>query len=92
MANDPTSLVPDLPCIEFVELVTDFLEGALAPSRHEQVEGHLEICSGCRTVLAQWHEIIVLNGHLDEHDVDILDPVVRDALVAAFCRTYPGES
>ena len=80
----------DLPCNQFVELVTDYLEGALDDERRHLVEGHLEICSGCRTVLAQWHEILVLTGYLDEHDIDDLDPAVRHELVTAFCRAYPA--
>ena len=89
---DETPSLPDLPCIEFVELVTDYLEGALTPTRRALVESHLEICSGCRTVLAQWREVIVINGRLDEHDVDDVDPAVRQELVAVFCRAYPPTS
>jgi anti-sigma factor RsiW len=88
MADDGLAL-PDLPCIEFVELVTDYLEGALSPSRRALVDHHLEICPGCTTVLAQWREVIALTGRLEEHEVDEIDPVVRQELVAAFCRTYP---
>jgi len=40
-------------------------------------------------VLAQWHEVLVLTGYLDAHDIDDLDPAVRHQLVTAFCRAYP---
>ena len=88
--SEITPIDRDLPCVEFVELVTDYLDGALDPDHRHLVDGHLEICSGCRTVLAQWREVIELTGRLDAHDVDEVDPVVREALVAAFCRAHPG--
>ena len=87
--TDETPSMPDLPCIEFVELVTDYLEGALVSSHRALVESHLEVCSGCRTVLAQWREIIAINGRLGEEEVDDVDPVVRQELIAAFCHAYP---
>ena len=89
MADDPAEM-PDLPCIEFVELVTDYLEGALSPERRALVDHHLGICPGCRTVLAQWREVIVLGGRLDEADVGGVDPDVWATLVAAFSRTHPA--
>ena len=87
--TDETPSMPDLQCIDFVELVTDYLEGALASSHRALVESHLEVCPGCRTVLAQWREIIVINGRLGQEEVDDVDPAVRQELIAAFCRAYP---
>jgi len=88
--SEGTPTDPDLPCQEFVELVTDYLDGALDPTHRHRVDAHLEICSGCRTVLAQWREVIELSGRLDADDVDDVDPIVRGALVAAFCLAHPG--
>jgi predicted anti-sigma-YlaC factor YlaD len=82
-------MAPDLPCIEFVDLVTDYLEGALEPRGRALVDDHLAGCTGCRTVLDQWREVITLTGRLAVDEVDGVDPVVRQELVAAFTRAYP---
>jgi len=37
-----------LACRELVELVTDYLEGALAADVHRAVADHLRRCEGCR--------------------------------------------
>jgi predicted anti-sigma-YlaC factor YlaD len=40
-------------CREFVELVTEYLEGALPAERVELVEEHLVMCDWCKTYLEQ---------------------------------------
>jgi anti-sigma factor RsiW len=40
-------------CQGFVELVTDYLEGALPEGRRDLVEEHLVICDSCKTYLEQ---------------------------------------
>jgi predicted anti-sigma-YlaC factor YlaD len=40
-------------CREFVELVTEYLEGALAAERVELVEQHLVMCDWCKTYVDQ---------------------------------------
>jgi anti-sigma factor RsiW len=40
-------------CREFVELVTEYLEGALPAERVELVEQHLVMCDWCKTYLVQ---------------------------------------
>ncbi len=42
-----------LTCRELVEVVTDYLEGALPPDRHAEVVAHLEGCEDCLRYLAQ---------------------------------------
>jgi anti-sigma factor RsiW len=42
-----------LTCRELVELVTDYLDGALPPDRHAEVVAHLEVCEHCLRYLAQ---------------------------------------
>jgi anti-sigma factor RsiW len=76
--------LPDLPCNQFVELVTDYLDGTLDAQLRARVDAHLEICPGCGRVLAQWREIIHLTGRLAETDVDEAAPDVRATLMAAF--------
>ncbi len=76
----------DLPCVEFVELVTAYLDGALPPPMAPRVEAHLALRDGCRAVLAQWRAVIDVAGHLDESDVDSIDPLARQRLMATFRR------
>ena len=86
---DPADM-PDLPCQEFVALVTDYLEGALEPGQVVIVEAHLRSCEGCTSVLAQWREVITLAGQLRPRDVDQVDPAVRAALLDTFRHLHPA--
>jgi anti-sigma factor RsiW len=70
-----------LRCKELVELVTDYLEGALTPSDRERFEEHLAACAGCTRYLAQIRETIRLTGGLTEEQIPVEQ---RDALLAAF--------
>ena len=45
--------VDEVTCREFVELVSDYWEGALSEERMELVEEHLVICDSCKTYLEQ---------------------------------------
>jgi anti-sigma factor RsiW len=80
--------VPDLPCNDFVELVTDYLDGALPGDLVARIDAHLAICPGCRRVVAQWREVIRLTGQLAESDVDRVDADTRAQLIATFRRRH----
>jgi anti-sigma factor RsiW len=58
-----------LTCHELVELVTDYLEGALPPERRREVEDHLSGCDGCTRYVAQMRETIRLTGMLTEEQI-----------------------
>ena len=73
--------VVGLTCKEMVELVTDYLEGALAPQDRSRFEAHLAVCPGCPRYLAQMRETIRLTGTLTEEQIP---GPQRDALLAAF--------
>jgi predicted anti-sigma-YlaC factor YlaD len=45
-------------CREFVELVTEYLEGTLAGETVDLVEQHLVMCDWCRDYLAQFETTI----------------------------------
>jgi anti-sigma factor RsiW len=51
--------VADLSCQELVELVTDYLEGALPGAERERFEAHLEECPDCGEYVAQMRATIV---------------------------------
>jgi len=73
----------DLSCRELVELVTDYVEGALDRRTRSRFERHISGCPHCTAYLEQIRETIRLTGMLRE---DQLEPQARDELLAAFRR------
>jgi predicted anti-sigma-YlaC factor YlaD len=71
----------DLTCRELVELVTDYLEGALSPSDRLDFERHLVWCSFCRDYLDQMRAAIELTGATE--DAGPPSPL-REQLLEAF--------
>ena len=71
----------ELRCQEFVELVTDYLEGALPPAEMARFEAHLAYCDPCITYIKEIRLTIRALGRLSEHDIA---PAARDELLAAF--------
>ena len=71
----------DLTCHELVELVTDYLEDALAPVERARLEAHLDVCPGCREYLAQMRQTISVMGRLP---ADSLDPQMGERLLQVF--------
>ena len=63
--------VDGLTCRELVELVTDYLEGALEPDDRLRFDEHLADCPGCTSYVEQMRETIRLTGRLREEDVGI---------------------
>ena len=76
-----------VPCIEFVELVTDYLEGVLPARERRAFEHHLTLCDPCVGYIEQMRETIRLTGELQIDDVP--EEGVED-LMAAF-RAYQAE-
>jgi anti-sigma factor RsiW len=74
------SLEP-ITCQQVVELVTDYLEGAMAPGEIARFEHHLGLCDGCAWYVEQIRMTVEAVGRIGEEDVP---PDVRDGLVAAF--------
>ena len=70
-----------LTCQELVELVTDYLDGALSRDDRSRFEAHIGACTNCREYLAQFEQTIAVTGTLREDD---LEPAARDALLAQF--------
>jgi len=70
-----------LSCQELVELVTDYLEGALAPGDLRRFEEHIEGCGKCTTYLAQMRETIRATGSLTPED---LSPEAEQELLTLF--------
>ena len=78
----PDTVEPDeLTCRELVELVTDYLEGALPPDQVARFERHLDDCDDCPMYIDQLRTTIRLTGRLAEADVP---PDGRTVLLAHF--------
>jgi anti-sigma factor RsiW len=58
-----------LSCKEVVELVSDYLEGALPPAEVARFEAHVLMCDGCSAYLQQMRETVRLVGELPEESV-----------------------
>jgi anti-sigma factor RsiW len=80
------STVEALSCQEIVELVTDYLEGALEPEEHARVEQHLAGCTKCDAYLDQIRTTIRLVGRVDAVS---LSADTRRGLVEAFRSFTP---
>lgn len=76
-----TTTLPEMPCRELVELVTDYLEDRLSPVDRERFEIHLRACDACRTYLEQFRQTIRALGRLPEES---LSPEAKTTLLAAF--------
>ena len=73
----------DLVCQRVVELVTDYLEGALSRSERRRFEKHLAGCPHCTEYLAQMRATIELTGALTADD---LPGPVQDEFIDLYRR------
>lgn len=76
----------DLACNELVELLTEYLEGALPPDEVAAVEAHLAGCEACQRYLDQMRATIEALGTVP---VETLSPQACDTLLAAFAENGP---
>lgn len=73
--------LPEMPCRELVELVTDYFEDRLSPVDRARFEAHVADCEYCEAYLEQMRQTIRVLGRLSEES---LSPAARDALATAF--------
>ena len=71
----------ELSCQELVELVTDYLEGALPEELRRRFDDHIAHCTGCRAYLAQMRATIRATGELAP---DTITPEAESTLLEAF--------
>jgi anti-sigma factor RsiW len=71
----------DITCRELVELLTDYLEGAIPPADRARIDAHLAVCDGCTTALEELRIAIRVTGSLTE---DHVPEAQREALREAF--------
>jgi anti-sigma factor RsiW len=67
-------------CQEIVELVTDYLEGALDAGQATLFEEHMNFCDGCEWYLEQMRATIATVGRVE----DEVPPDAREHLLTAF--------
>jgi anti-sigma factor RsiW len=80
--------VDPLVCREFVELVTDYLEGTLPDAERVRFEAHLAECEGCPGYLEDMRRLV---GTLHETPPPPPDPHTREALLNAFRDLRGGQ-
>ena len=73
--------VDPLVCREFVQLVSDYLEGALPEDQRLRFEEHLAECDGCSGYLEDMRRVV---GSLNAVPLTPPDPATREALLRAF--------
>jgi len=71
----------NLVCQQAVELVSDYLEGALSRADRRRYEAHLTGCPHCTEYLAQMRKTIELTGTLTPDD---LTPQMQDDFIGLY--------
>ncbi len=77
--------VVEIACQEFVELVTDHLEGALAEEVERVIAAHLELCEPCRIYLEQIRSTATALRTLS---TPTLSPPARERLLEVFSALH----
>src|SRR3712207_6228033 len=80
--GDPVLVVV---CREFVELVTEHLEGALPDAVERAVSAHLELCGPCVEYLEQYRGTVGLLGTLP---TATLPPPAREKLLDVYAQLH----
>lgn len=73
----------EMTCKELVELVTDYLDGALAIEARRRFDEHLATCPYCEIYLEQMRQTIRAVGHLPRES---MSGEALDTLLAHFRR------
>jgi anti-sigma factor RsiW len=71
-------------CQRAIEMVTDYLDGALPGGARRALEAHLRACPNCAEYLAQVRTTIELTGHVDSAE---LSSDMRNTLIALYRQT-----
>lgn len=71
----------EIVCRQAVDLMTDYLEGAMSPGERTRFEAHLSDCPYCVEYLAQMRATIDVAGRVE---CDDLAPEALDELVSLY--------
>lgn len=83
-----TDPLRELPCQDLVEVVTDYLDGALSEIDRRRFEEHLAICERCVAYVEQIRLTIAATGRAGARP-DALPADLRDGIRDAF-RNWAG--
>ncbi|MCU1364744.1 MAG: anti-sigma factor [Ilumatobacteraceae bacterium] len=79
----------DIECQQFVELITDYLEGALPRGLVKAVDRHIAACPDCTEYLAQMRRTIQITGHIDgQIKGEPPPPTVPDEMLDALQKAF----
>jgi anti-sigma factor RsiW len=78
----------DIVCQQAVEMITDYLEGALSRRDRRRLEAHLRACPNCSAYLEQIRLTIRLTGTVEAED---LSPEAQDELTELFRKWRSGQ-
>ena len=85
-AGESDLLVDEVTCRQFVELITEYFEGALQPRTLSQVEEHLVMCDWCVAYVGQMQATIASLRELR----DERSPEPPDSVLAALRTRRAG--
>ena len=70
-----------LTCRELIEIITEYLEGAMPPAERIRFEDHVRGCTGCTRYLAQMRVTIETLGEIG---LENIQPAAKSELMSAF--------
>jgi len=73
--------LPEMPCQELVEVLTDYLDGALAERDRLRLEAHLEECDACTAYVEEFRMLIAAAGRIEPERIS---PELEMGLLNAF--------
>ncbi len=76
-----------LVCQQLVEMVSDYLDGALSAADRGRIEAHLEGCDGCTAYVEQVRELLRLTAGVETGEQ--LPARTMDRLKARFAARHP---
>jgi anti-sigma factor RsiW len=77
--------VDEMECKHLIELVTDYLEGALPADERAELEAHLEECDWCERYIEQTRQVIGAVGRVGDDP----DPDAWEGALRAFRERHP---
>ncbi len=79
--------MPDMDCIDLVEITTYYFEGTLVPADVARLEAHLTECDGCTEYLRQMR---ITQETLGRADAAVIPALGRQRLLEVF-RAWKAE-
>ena len=75
-------------CVSGVELLMEYMEGALAPDVHAAIEAHVAACPRCEAFIASYREM----PRIMRHATTIEMPADLEASLLAALRAARGDA